>query len=179
MTEQSGHFTVVNGEAVTVTGTTGYKYLSLMQEATESRFQSQIRQVVIEHQIKQWVVDKDSQMIISIPEGISAETLSKYYTDLEYFTALRDADGNKTDKVGTGYKMYLDDEVYVLVVDGDVNGDAEVDVFDLYDMLGHFNSDATLEGAYLKAGCVTQEEDITIFDIYSALNYVNTGEFTQ
>lgn len=83
------------------------------------------------------------------------------------------------DLVGTGCVIYLDGEAFTAVVRGDVNGDARIDIFDLYNMLQYFNSEGTLNGAYLEAGKVLGSEDVDIFDIYAELEYINTGAFTQ
>ena len=52
-------------------------------------------------------------------------------------------------------------------------------IFDLYQMLGHINSEEMLTDVYLKAGCVLNNEDIDIFDLYSVISYINSGAFEE
>ena len=89
------------------------------------------------------------------------------------------ADGAEAADIGTGYQLNVGEESYTIVVLGDVNGDAAIDIFDLYIMLDYINSATTLTGVYLDAGCVCQNEDIDIFDFYSELEYINSGSFSE
>ena len=73
----------------------------------------------------------------------------------------------------------MDGEIYTVVVQGDVNGDAAIDLFDRMDMIDHFNSETEenkLTGAYLAAGCYSEEEDISLFDIFTVIDHLNTEE---
>lgn len=112
-------------------------------------------------------------------EATTSLEVTTYYTNKGTYTQVTDPEGNSTDLVGTGCTVEMDGEIYTVVVQGDVNGDAAIDLFDRMDMIDHFNSETEenkLTGAYLDAGRISQEDDIVIFDIFSVIDHLNTEE---
>ena len=83
--------------------------------------------------------------------------------------------------VGTGCQLILDGTPYTIVVLGDVNGDAVIDLFDTYDMLNHINNLDKLVGPYLQAALIRAIEnaDIDLFDFFAEVDYINKGSFDE
>lgn len=172
-------FTVAEGETVTIQESADWTYLAIRTPATETSFESQIRYIVTEEPENDWVINTEKKVVTGMPESTTVDEVVEYYTSQGYSVSITNADGEATDVVGTGCTLNLDGEAYSIVVLGDVNGDAAIDIFDLYIMLDYINSATTLTGVYLDAGCVCQNEDIDIFDFYSELEYINSGSFSE
>lgn len=179
VTALSKTFAVAQGETVTIPETADWTYLAIRTPATETNFESQIRYLVTEKPNNDWVIITEKKIVTGIPEATTVSEVVTYYTNQGYFVTVTSANGDETEVVGTGCILNLDGEAYSIVVLGDVNGDAAIDIFDLYIMLDHINSVTALSGAYLDAGCVCQNEDIDIFDAYSELAYINSGSFSK
>ena len=129
--------------------------------------------------VAEWVIDTATGLVTGIPEGTTVEDVIAYFQTDDTTVTVTTADGAEAADIGTGYQLNVGEESYTIVVLGDVNGDAAIDIFDLYIMLDYINSATTLTGVYLDAGCVCQNEDIDIFDFYSELEYINSGSFSE
>ena len=120
-----------------------------------------------------WVVDTSKGFITGIQEGTSAEEVISYFQNDQTTVTVTNPDGTEADKIRTGCVVNVEDDSYKIMIQGDVNGDAVVDMQDLYRMIEHINWDTMLEGVYLEAGCICQNEDIDIFDLYEQLALIN------
>lgn len=126
-----------------------------------------------------WMIDAATGLVSGIPEGTTIAEVITYFQEGDVSVSITTADGKEASEIATGYQLNIGDESYTIVVLGDVNGDATIDVFDLYSMIAHINSTQTLSGAYLTAGCVCKNEEIDVFDLYSEVSYINSGSFTK
>jgi len=81
--------------------------------------------------------------------------------------------------IGTGMKITANGQEYILVVKGDVNGDAKVDLNDAIRMLQHRagGTNPQLTGVYLKAAQVvtTSGNNISLNDIIKVMRYKATN----
>ena len=172
-------FTVKQGEKVILHESQRYDYLVIRKNATDAAVASQARFLVTENLKKAWSVDTQRKLVQDLQEGTGIQAVKDYYGALDMHVGITTSEDDLAEMLGTGCLIYLNGDAFTAVVRGDVNGDAKVDINDLYNMLKHINSEETLDGAYFEAGRVTGSEDVDIFDIYSELEYINTGSFTQ
>ena len=172
-------FTVKDNETVILQEAADWTYLAIRSTATATSFESQVRYLVTEEPENNWMVNTAKQIVTGIPEATTAAEITEYYRDLGYTVSVTDAEGQETDVVGTGCILHLNGNAYSIVIPGDVNGDAEVDIFDMYILLDYINADASLTGAYREAGCICGNEDIAMADFYAGLAYINTGSFSN
>lgn len=156
-----------------------WKYLAIRQEATESAFASQIRYLVPTMADTAWTIYPEKKTVVCNPDQATVQTLAGYYADLGYTVLVTDATGAPAQALGTGYVLTLDELAYTVIVPGDVNGDAAVDVFDLFGMVDHLNAKKKLAGVYLNAGCVRDGMSMEQSDVYAEAAYLNGGSFAQ
>lgn len=126
-------------------------------------------------------LDAEGEVATGLPEGVTAAEVMESYAEKGETVTITDAEGNEVidGNIGTGYQLVVGDETYTFVVTGDVNGDAEIDVNDLFGIVDCLNGDQALKGAYLQAACVCDEEDVSVYDFYSEIEYINTGSFSD
>ncbi|WP_418541238.1 dockerin type I repeat-containing protein, partial [Massilistercora timonensis] len=55
---------------------------------------------------------------------------------------------------------------------GDINGDEEIDIFDLTLCMNHIVEKKLLEGIELEAADVNKDEEVDIFDLTRIMNYI-------
>ena len=127
----------------------------------------------------EWRIDTATGMVTGIPEGTAVEDVIAHFQTDDVIVTVTTADGAEAKDIGTGYLLNVGGESYTIVVLGDINGDAVVNISDLYIILDYINSVTTLSGAYLKAGCICKRDDIDIFDFYAELEYINNGFFPE
>ena len=77
--------------------------------------------------------------------------------------------------VVTGMKMRVNDEEYILVVRGDINGDGRISIVDLSKHIAHYAEipGFTLEGASEKAGDINLDGEFTLIDVSQLLKIYN------
>ncbi len=179
---KSGSFRVINGTA-TLYSTMEYVYLAVCSQATETSFSSRVRYLTVKDPQDDWIIVEDTLRAYGNP-GSDAMTAIEYFQ--KEFGAqvveISDLDGNQilgTELMGTGYRLIADGVTYIVVIRGDVNGDTDVSVLDVYGMLYHMEGTKPLEDAYLAAGCISGGEDIDLFDIFAVFTYLETGSFNE
>ncbi len=125
-------------------------------------------------------VDAASKFIYGIkPKENTITTLdSKFENDgLRYFDSNGEEITDKSSYVGTGsYIKLIDgttvvDEVEV-VIRGDINGDGFVNVIDAFDLERCVNQHKSVEGAYMEASDVTEDDEINVNDYALIVNEV-------
>lgn len=172
-------FTVKDNETVILQESADWTYLAIRTPASATSFESQVRYLVTEEPENNWMVNTEKEIVTGMPEATTAAEIEEYYAALGYTVSVTDADGQATDVVGTGCILSLNGNAYSIVVLGDVNGDAEIDIFDMYILLDYINSAASLTGAYREAGRVCGNEEIAMADFYAGLAYINSGSFSN
>lgn len=139
---------------------TGYIWLAIQAEATDSSFVSQIRYVATEAPAINWALEKGyiTQLELDTQREILLLQLEKQgYPD----ATITPNPNNHTDKIATGDKIQLEKggETHESVVVGDVNGDAAIDEDDLNDLIQDVGADDKLEGVYKEAGDVSGDDN--------------------
>ena len=148
------------------------------------------------------VKESEDEMITSIEHGHTIEnnyimTVAPSKTVLDVKNEL-DNDNSKlevwsvdgsskltdTDTVTTGMtvKLVINNNVSdskVIIIEGDVNGDGEVDIFDSSDILNHYVGRQQIVGHFLVAGDVTADDEVDIFDSSDILNHYVGRQFIQ
>ena len=81
------------------------------------------------------------------------------------------------DPIGTGMIAKLiinknEADRKILVVPGDSNGDAAVDIFDLLVMVDHILEATPLEGPYYEAGDYDRNVDLDIYDLLAVVDVI-------
>ena len=120
-------------------------------------------------------LDPDTTQATGFPDATSAEEIVSYYEAMELAAQVINSAGEEfTGKyVGTGCIISVGGWEFTVVISGDVDGNGEVDVYDLRSMLDCLNEETELKDAYYQAACFTGEEEMSIFDIRAAWDYVN------
>lgn len=131
-----------------------------------------------------WHLDKINYQLEGVVEKTTAKAIIDHYQDLGHEVEVIDVSGDPLEQiehVGTGCQLILDGTPYTIVVLGDVNGDAVIDLFDTYDMLNHINNLDKLVGPYLQAALIRAIEnaDIDLFDYFAEVDYINKGSFDE
>lgn len=131
-----------------------------------------------------WYLDKINYQLEGVVEKTTAKAIIDHYQDLGHEVEVIDVSGDPLEQiehVGTGCQLILDGTPYTIVVLGDVNGDAVIDLFDTYDMLNHINNLDKLVGPYLQAALIRAIEnaDIDLFDYFAEVDYINKGSFDE
>lgn len=79
-------------------------------------------------------------------------------------------------KIGSGYKLIIDNNKYTFVVKGDVTGDGDVTMADVMKCVNQlFNNNTINEDYFLEAGDVTLDGTIKMNDVMKLANYVLKG----
>ena len=105
-------------------------------------------------------INKEVQAVKTVP-GMTVEELLKSVEGTE----VKNSSGeviSENDSLGTGYKV----GDYTIVVAGDVNGDAEIDIIDLALLKRHISKTQVLEDVYEVAGNIDRDgNEIDIIDL--------------
>jgi len=106
----------------------------------------------------------EENIIRTIPET-TADMVAKLLNVSDY--TVKKGDEEITDnRLGTGYKFVVGENEYDVVVMGDVNGDAEVDVIDLALIKRYLMQQTRFDGVYKNAAKLQQNDsDIDVIDL--------------
>lgn len=164
--------------SVSIMGVGRHTYFLLQSLATESSFASTVRTVVVKMPEEGWVLDRDTGIIAGLQEATMGRQVYDYYTYLGKSVTITDTQGNTVNVndsqyIGTGYIITVDDEDYTVIIPGDVDGNGEIELFDLYPIIEYLNSDASLEGPYLQAAQVSQGDELSLFDLIQLADILN------
>ena len=118
-------------------------------------------------------IDVENRYILHIPDSLSVAYIENYFASLGQKVKVIKQNGQNGTIIGTSGEAVCDGIKYTIVIYGDVDGNGEVDIFDIFDMINHINEDYVLEGANKKAGILYGGDDIGIFDLYGVIDYVN------
>ncbi len=128
----------------------------------------------------EWNLDTVTGTVTGIPEGTAVEDVIANFETGDVTVTVTTPDGMEADDVGTGYLLNVGDESYTIVIQGDVNGDAAVDIFDVISIMDHLNGDAELTGANLQAALSDiYEAEPTVFDAISIVDQINDTQKQQ
>lgn len=157
--------TVEDGKSITILSDEDWIFMALRMPASETAFASQIRYVVTE---QPWTFYTDKMVLAGIKEKTTSTAIETYYSDRGTEVTVTAADGSETDMAGTGSLITVNDETYQIVVFGDVDGNAEVNVIDLIGVADHIEGDELLEGAYQLASLSDvsgEDEETSVVDL--------------
>lgn len=179
LTKLTKEFSKEDGIAWRYASKKSYAFLALQAPASESMFASLIRYVATRQSEFKWMIKNN--LLIGLEEDISSTHLASVSADHGHRNPIvTDPKGNSCERVGTGYILEMDDQKYILVVNGDVDGDTYVNDGDVDKMLSHISYDDDqnrLKDEFHEAACVHQDEqenDINIFDVYAVIDHINT-----
>ena len=102
---------------------------------------------------------------------VTAENILKKYEN----AVIKNANGEegKEGKLGTGYRITIDEKEYVVVKKGDIDGDTSVIIIDAVLMLNAIKGKKVLENEYKLASILSgNEETCSIIDTVLLLNYI-------
>lgn len=81
--------------------------------------------------------------------------------------------------LGTGAKIMLNGNTYVLTIKGDTNGDGAINSADLLKVVKHLTGASVLEGAYLKASDCNGDGIINSADLLKVVKHLKgTGQIS-
>ncbi len=100
------------------------------------------------------------------------EFLNKEYEDKK--VTVKDSKGTEITegKLGTGYKVTIEDKTYTVVKKGDVNGDANINIADVINVFDFLKGDTDLKGEFEQAALVKSEKIINISDVIKLFDYL-------
>ena len=117
--------------------------------------------------------DPTNEILRGVPEEMTPDELIAHYEELGLTVTVTDADGNEPDLIGTGCIVSVNGEEFTVIVNGDVTGDGEIDVFDLFAMTDHLNDEEELTGVYFIAACYLGNEEFDLFDLFAVQAHIN------
>ena len=102
--------------------------------------------------------------------NVTCESIKNNYPN----ATIKDKNGNAVNsgKIGTGYKVTINDSTYTVVKSGDVNGDTDVDIADVVAMINSIKNVNILKDEYKKAAMVKNNTDFDIADVVLLINYI-------
>lgn len=80
---------------------------------------------------------------------------------------------DENELVKTGMKIEVDNQIYKLVIKGDVDGDAEVTIFDAMDIMDHIDKKKSIDGANFEAGLSNKyQTELKEEDLLNTINLI-------
>lgn len=108
---------------------------------------------------------------IHMTPNITVEDIKKVYPT----AIVRTADGvteMTTGVVGTYSKIEVDGKVYIVVKKGDIDGDGQVTVLDVIQILNHSKKvNIITDNIRVQAGLIDTDNEVTVLDVIKILNY--------
>ena len=110
----------------------------------------------------------------------NAKTILEAVTDVNPLAEVKiydlDEEEVTSGSVGTGYKVTItvldETETFEVVIYGDTNGDADIDILDLLRVQKHILKSSTLTGANAKAADVSKDNEIDILDLLKVQKHI-------
>ena len=113
--------------------------------------------------------------IYRFESGTTVEEITTFFNEKGMEVSMDDFD--PADWAATGYTLEYEGKQYQIVISGDIDGDAEVTIFDLLEVADHINGESELTGAGLEAALSDiYESELTIFDAISIADQVNDAQ---
>jgi len=115
-------------------------------------------------------VNDNNGYLSKITVGTTVETLVSSVNEKEYVSVRKDnKEVEKSKALATGMNLCIMDEAnvtktYVIIVTGDTNGDAKINITDMIAVKANILKKSTLYGVYAKAGDVNGDAKINITD---------------
>ena len=121
----------------------------------------------------EWILNTEDHTLRGVPEETTPDELIAHYQALGLTVTVADADGNEPDLIGTGCIVSVNGDEFTVIVNGDVTGDGEIDIFDLFAMTDHLNDEEELTGIYFIAACYLGNEEFDLFDLFAVQAHIN------
>ena len=85
-----------------------------------------------------------------------------------------------TGTVGTNSKIHVDGKVHTVVKKGDIDGDGQVTVLDVIQILNHSKKENIItDNIRVQAGLIDADNEVTVLDVIKILNYAKgSGNIT-
>ena len=124
--------------------------------------------VITEENINDYI--KEDESFLDIHPEVKIENIAKKYEN----AVIKNSKGEevKEGKLGTGFKVILDDKEYIIVKKGDLDGDTNVTIIDAVVMLNAIKGNRELIDEYKEAALISNTEKYTIIDAVKILNYI-------
>ena len=124
--------------------------------------------VITEENINDYVIEKDDY--IDIHPEVSIENITKKYEDV----VIKNSKGEeiKEGKLGTGYKITIDNKEYTIVKKGDLDGDTNITIIDAIVMLNAIKGNKELLNEFREAALISSLDNFSIIDAIKILNYI-------
>lgn len=110
----------------------------------------------------------EGNYILNVKPNTSVSDLRKNIRTSKNYKITRrdDIEIAEKDTIGTGYKIkFENNEIYEIVVNGDIDGDGIISITDIVRIKKHLIEKEKLQGLYEKAGDVSGDNKITITDL--------------
>ena len=157
-------------------GTPGYYKIVITREASD--------EVITSETYGHTITNPEDGTVGYVLDVATGTTSAEFKTQLDnddsllkIFDALDNEEVPDGDPIGTGMIAKLiinknEADRKVLVVPGDSNGDAAVDIFDLLVMVDHILEATPLEGPYYEAGDYDRNVDLDIYDLLAVVDVI-------
>ena len=109
--------------------------------------------------------------IYEFEEGTTVKDVKDFFAERDINIIVPDMDENEL--VKTGMKIEVDNQIYKLVIKGDVDGDAEVTIFDAMDIMDHIDKKKSMDGANFEAGLSNKyQTELKEEDLLNTINLI-------
>jgi len=150
--EQTGHCSVCGEDVVCVIPASGHGELTWSVVAEADAFHEGLREQwcgLCGELVQTEVIpmtresfgygEDDNHWIVGLPQNVTPAMLIAHYANMGLDVTVTGPNGEVVEVIGSGCKVQFGDQVYTVVLTGDVNGDGKVNTMDLGLMMRHLN----------------------------------------